>query len=62
MKKTYQRPLIERITTITSEHMLEGGSVTVVVHTNEEYSGTAASNYTGHYSVWNDDEENEDDF
>ena len=57
MKKTYQRPLIERITTITSEHMLEGGSVTVVVHTNEEYSGTAASNLTSHYSIWQDDEE-----
>ena len=57
MKKTYQRPLIERITTITSGHMLEGGSVTVVVHTNEEYSGTAASNLTSHYSVWQDDEE-----
>lgn len=57
MKKTYQRPLIERITTITSEHMLEGGSVTVVVHTDEEYSGTAASNLTSHYSVWQDDEE-----
>jgi len=57
MKKTYQRPLIERITTITSEHMLEGGSVTVVVYTNEEYSGTAASNLTSHYSVWQDDEE-----
>jgi len=60
MKKTYQRPLIERITTITSEHMLEGGSVTVVVHTDEEYSGTAASNQTSHYSVWNDEEDNED--
>ena len=57
MKKTYQRPLIERITTITSEHMLEGGSVTVVVYTNEEYSGTAASNLTSHYSVWQNDEE-----
>ena len=57
MKKTYQRPLIEPITTITSEHMLEGGSVTVVVHTDEEYSGTAASNLTSHYSVWQDDEE-----
>ena len=57
MKKTYQRPLIERITTITSGHMLEGGSVTVVVHTDEEYSGTAASNLTSHYSVWQDDEE-----
>lgn len=57
MKKTYQRPLIERITTITSEHMLEGGSVTVVVHTDEEYSGTAASNLTSHYSVWQNDEE-----
>ena len=57
MKKTYQRPLIERITTITSEHMLEGGSVTVVVHTDEEYSGTASSNLTSHYSVWQDDEE-----
>ena len=57
MKKTYQRPLIERITTITSGHMLEGGSVTVVVHTDEEYSGTAASNLTSHYSVWQDDDE-----
>ena len=62
MKKTYQCPLIERITTITSEHMLVGGSITVVVNPEEEYSGTAASNYTGHYSVWNDEEENEDDF
>ena len=57
MKKTYQRPLIERITTITSEHMLEGGSITVVVKPEEEYSGTAASNQTSHYSVWNDEEE-----
>lgn len=57
MKKTYQRPLIERITTITSEHMLEGGSITVVVNPEEEYSGTAASNLTSHYSVWQDDEE-----
>ena len=57
MKKTYQRPLIERITTITSEHMLEGGSITVVVNPEEEYSGTAASNQTSHYSVWQDDEE-----
>ena len=57
MKKTYQRPLIERITTITSEHMLEGGSITVVVNPDEEYSGTAASNLTSHYSVWQDDEE-----
>lgn len=60
MKKTYQRPLIERITTITSEHMLEGGSITVVVKPEEEYSGTAASNQTSHYSVWNDEEDNED--
>ena len=59
MKKTYQRPLIERITTITSEHMLEGGSVTVVVHTDEEYSGTAASNQTGSYTIWKDDEDEE---
>ena len=57
MKKTYQRPLIERITTITSGHMLEGGSITVVVNPEEEYSGTAASNQTSHYSVWQDDEE-----
>ena len=57
MKKTYQRPLIERITTITSEHMLVGGSITVVVNPKEEYSDTAASNLTSHYSVWQDDEE-----
>lgn len=60
MKKTYQRPLIERITTVVAENMLVGGSITVVVNPEEEYSGTAASNQTSHYSVWNDEEENED--
>lgn len=59
MKKTYQRPLIERITTITSGHMLEGASITVVVNPEEEYSGTAASNQTGSYTIWKDDEDEE---
>lgn len=59
MKKTYQRPLIERITTVATESMLVGGSITVVVNPEEEYSGTAASNQTGSYTIWKDDEDEE---
>lgn len=60
MKKIYSKPLIESIVALTAGQML-AGSVTATVQTDGDgYSGVAGSGWNSHYSIWKDDEDDED--
>ena len=61
MNREYIKPEITAVVAV-AEQLMAAGSLNVGVKEDETYSGTAGSNHSGHFSIWDENFDEDDDF